>query len=64
MPPSLDPEIRAMVTWLPIESGENHQDLPIGPMRLLNGENGKRTAVAVGKDHGEGRKIKVLTLDR
>lgn len=58
MPPALDPEIRAILTWLTAEGKE----LPMGPMRWRDGE-GKRTAIAVGKIGGKERKEPVLTID-
>ena len=62
MPPDLDPRIREMITWLP-ESGATSGGLPIGPMRWINDEEGKRTAIAVGKVSGEQRKSTILALN-
>lgn len=64
MPPDFDPEIRDAITWLPSESGKSYVELPIGPMRWVNCEDGKRTAVAVGKVDGEKRRVEVLALKR
>lgn len=64
MPPSLDPEIKAMLTWLSKEDGEKYVDLPMGPMRWRNSGDGKRTAVAVGRVNGIERNCEVMALDR
>jgi hypothetical protein len=64
MPPSLDPQIKAIITWLPSESGESYGELPMGPMRWINGKGGMRTAIAVGKVDGKKRKVEVMTLNR
>ena len=61
MAPNLDPEIRSVITWLDGES-ERGGELPMGPMRWINGGGGCRTAVAVGRVKGKERKVKVLSL--
>lgn len=66
MPPSLDEEIRGVVTWM---DGKDRKDgesseLPIGPMRWVNGEDGGRIGVAVGKVNGQRKRDEVLKLDR
>jgi hypothetical protein len=61
MPPSLDPNILSMIDWLD-ENGEKKGELPMGPMRWINEDDGKRTAIAVGRVDGKERKVKVLSL--
>jgi hypothetical protein len=58
---SPDPEIRNVITWLD-EDSERCGELPMGPMRWINGYDGSRTAVAVGRVKGKERKVKVLSL--
>ena len=62
MPPNLDPEIGNILEWLPSESGEKYIDLPMGPMRWRNSDDGKRTAVVVGRVNGKERKSEVMKL--
>ena len=62
MEPQLDSEIKDVLTWLPSESGTREQTLPIGPMRFVNGKDGNKIAVAVGKENEKPRKEQVATL--
>jgi hypothetical protein len=67
MQPSLDPQIRDMITWLPSEYGGSsgeQTELPMGPMRWVDGKEGKRIAVAVGMVKGGKRRLEVLALKR
>ena len=58
MPPDLDPEIRNMVNR---EDDPTHK-LPLGPMRWVRTEDGKREAIAVGSEDGKERRTRVMTL--
>ena len=57
MQPKLDPEISKILKWLPPNAS-----LPMGPMKWIEQEKGKRTAVAVGSNEGMGRGDKVADL--
>ena len=62
MQPNLDPEIVEVLDWAPTESGDAVKVLPIGPMRWVDAEDGKRTAIAVGSVGGIRRKVAVMSL--
>ena len=64
MPPSLDPEIRNIITWLPSEDGGSYRELPIGPMRWVNHVDGRRIAIGVGKVKGETRRKEIFAVDK
>ena len=40
----------------------DHQALPIGPLRWINGNGGTRAIVAVGSVNGEQRRVEVASL--
>ena len=64
MQPNLDPEIVEMLDWVQPESLDVVKKLPIGPMRWIDAEDGKRTAIAVGSVAGKQRKVEVVSLKK
>ena len=51
--------ISERLTWL---SEETNPSLPQGPIKWVEGEEGSRIAVAVGKTGGEARREKIAVL--
>ncbi|KAF7536407.1 hypothetical protein G7054_g4546 [Neopestalotiopsis clavispora] len=62
MLPDLDPEILGALKWLKDENGAEFKELPMGPMRWIEQQDGTRTAVAVGTVNKEQRKVEVVAL--
>jgi hypothetical protein len=60
MPPELDDELKALVTWVGEE--KEAKELPLGPMRWVNTVEGGRSAIAVGSEQKVQRKKAVLAL--
>ena len=60
--PDLDPEIARAVEWLKVEDGEIVRKMPLGPMRWIRRDDGKKVAVAVGTLDGKRRREAVMAL--
>jgi hypothetical protein len=58
MSPRLDKEIRGVLAWV----AETEVGLPAGPMKWIANEDGRRTAVAVGRVAGKPRHLPIATL--
>ena len=63
MEPVLDVEIQEMLKW-PTGVGESQRQLPIGPVKWVDEEDGSRTAIAVGSKDGKLRKETVASLNQ
>ena len=57
--PNLDPVIKESLTWLPAGDGS----VPKGPMKWVDGGNGSKVAVAVGKEGGKVRYDQIASLN-
>lgn len=62
MQPDLDQEIQNIVSWASDEDGKIFQEMPQGPLRWVEREGGKRTAIAVGTENGKKRNTTILEL--
>lgn len=62
MTPDLDSEIKASMEWLDKDGDEIVEDIPKGPMRWTESEDGKRTAIAVGTEGGAPRNRQIMTV--
>ena len=56
--PLLDSVINGLLTWLPA----GNKTLPMGPLKWIDGADGSRIAVAVGKDGGNVRCDRIAIL--
>ncbi|KAH8678420.1 CRAL-TRIO domain-containing protein [Xylariales sp. PMI_506] len=62
MLPDLDQEIKDMVSWSNGDDGKTLADMPMGPIKWAQREDGKKTAVAVGTVSGAKRNAPVMAL--
>lgn len=62
MTPDLDSEIKASMDWLDKNGDQIIEDIPKGPMRWTESEDGKRTAIAVGTEGGTPRNRPIMTV--
>ncbi|ETS79736.1 hypothetical protein PFICI_09589 [Pestalotiopsis fici W106-1] len=62
MVPDLDSEIMERMKWLKDENGQVFEELPLGPMRWIEQQDGTRTAIAVGTVNQAQRKMDIMAL--